>query len=155
MTYKDTINLPKTAFPMRASLAQREPKMLERWYADRLYEAIQEATAGRETFMLHDGPPYANGDIHIGHAVNKILKAFVVRCAAPAGYRATYAPGWVWPGLPRALQVETKTGKVGHRIDAASSRKKCREYAARQLDNQREDFKRLGGLGDWSNSWVS
>lgn len=155
MTYKDTINLPKTAFPMKASLAQREPKMLERWYADGLYEAIQKATAERETFMLHDGPPYANGDIHIGHAVNKILKDFVVRSALLAGYRAPYVPGWDCHGLPIELQVEKKTGKVGHKIDAATFRKKCREYAARQIDNQREDFKRLGGLGDWSNPYAS
>ncbi len=153
--YKKTINLPKTAFPMKASLAQREPAMLEQWYADGLYERLQEATEGRETFVLHDGPPYANGDIHIGHAVNKILKDFVVRSALLAGYRAPYVPGWDCHGLPIELQVEKKVGKVGQKVDAATFRQKCREYASRQIDNQREDFKRLGGLGDWANPYAT
>jgi len=153
--YKDTINLPKTAFPMKASLAQREPGMLEQWYADGLYERIQEATAGREAFVLHDGPPYANGDIHIGHAVNKVLKDFVVRSALMAGYRAPYVPGWDCHGLPIELQVEKKVGKVGQKVDAATFRQKCREYAEKQINNQRTDFKRLGGLGDWDNPYAT
>ena len=155
MDYKKTINLPKTAFPMKASLAQREPAMLAQWYADGLYERLQEATEGRETFVLHDGPPYANGDIHIGHAVNKILKDFVVRSALLAGYRAPYVPGWDCHGLPIELQVEKKVGKVGQKVDAATFRQKCREYASRQIDNQREDFKRLGGLGDWAHPYAT
>ncbi|MEE4304829.1 MAG: class I tRNA ligase family protein, partial [Wenzhouxiangella sp.] len=140
---------------MKASLAQREPNMLEQWYADGLYERIQEATKGRETFVLHDGPPYANGDIHIGHAVNKILKDFVVRSALLAGYRAPYVPGWDCHGLPIELQVEKKVGKVGQKVDAATFRQKCREYAEKQIDNQREDFKRLGGLGDWDHPYAT
>ncbi|QOC23626.1 isoleucine--tRNA ligase [Wenzhouxiangella sp. AB-CW3] len=155
MDYKDTINLPKTAFPMKASLANREPQMLKQWYDLDLYGRIQAATANRPAFVLHDGPPYANGDIHIGHAVNKVLKDIVVRSALMAGYRAPYIPGWDCHGLPIELQVEKKVGKVGHKVDAATFRQKCREYADRQIDNQREDFKRLGGLGDWSNPYAT
>ena len=163
MDYKDTINLPRTDFPMKASLAHREPEMLKHWYENRLYQKIQEATADRSAFILHDGPPYANGDIHIGHAVNKILKDFVVRSALVAGYRAPYIPGWDCHGLPIELQVEKKVGKVGHKhapgadpgVDAATFRQKCREYADKQIDNQREDFKRLGGLGDWDRPYAT
>ena len=155
MDYKDTINLPKTGFPMKASLAQREPDMLAEWYETDLYGRIQRATADRETFVLHDGPPYANGDIHIGHAVNKILKDVVVRSKLLAGYRAPYVPGWDCHGLPIELQVEKKVGKVGHKVDAATFRKKCREFAEKQIDRQREDFKRLGGLGDWDRPYAT
>ena len=155
MDYKDTINLPQTAFPMKASLANREPEMLKRWYELDLYARIQEATSDRPSFVLHDGPPYANGDIHIGHAVNKILKDIVVRSALMAGFRAPYIPGWDCHGLPIELQVEKKVGKVGHKVDAATFRQKCREYADRQIGNQREDFKRLGGLGDWDRPYAT
>ena len=155
MDYKDTINLPKTGFPMKASLANREPEMLKLWYEMDLYGRIQEATSDRPTFVLHDGPPYANGDIHIGHAVNKILKDIVVRSALMAGYRSPYIPGWDCHGLPIELQVEKKVGKVGQKVDAATFRQKCREYADRQIDNQREDFKRLGGLGDWARPYAT
>jgi len=155
MDYKDTINLPKTDFPMKASLAQREPEMLKQWFASRRYETIQAQTAERAAFVLHDGPPYANGDIHIGHAVNKILKDFVVRSALLSGYRAPYVPGWDCHGLPIELQVEKKVGKVGHKVDAKTFRQKCREYAGKQIDRQREDFKRLGGLADWDNPYAS
>jgi isoleucyl-tRNA synthetase len=155
MDYKDTINLPRTDFPMKASLANREPAMLQRWYELDLYGRIQSATADRPTFILHDGPPYANGDIHIGHAVNKVLKDIVVRSALMAGFRAPYIPGWDCHGLPIELQVEKKVGKVGHKVDAATFRQKCREYADRQIDNQREDFKRLGGLGDWAHPYAT
>ena len=155
MDYKDTINLPKTSFPMKASLAQREPEMLKQWFASRRYQKIQENTRQRPAFVLHDGPPYANGDIHIGHAVNKILKDFVVRSALLSGYRAPYVPGWDCHGLPIELQVEKKVGKVGHKVDARTFRQKCREYAGKQIDRQREDFKRLGGLADWDNPYAS
>ncbi|MGK7295876.1 MAG: isoleucine--tRNA ligase [Candidatus Wenzhouxiangella sp. M2_3B_020] len=155
MDYKDTINLPQTKFPMKAALAQREPKMLEHWFSSGLYARIQQGTADRPAFILHDGPPYANGDIHIGHAVNKILKDFVVRSALLAGYRAPYVPGWDCHGLPIELQVEKKIGKVGHKVDARTFRQKCREYAGKQIDRQREDFKRLGGLADWDNPYAS
>ncbi|TVQ32611.1 MAG: isoleucine--tRNA ligase [Wenzhouxiangella sp.] len=155
MDYKDTINLPRTAFPMKASLSTREPEMLKRWYEQSLYQRIQEATADRDAFILHDGPPYANGDIHIGHAVNKILKDIVVRSALLAGYRAPYVPGWDCHGLPIELQVEKKVGKVGQKVDATTFRQKCREYAGEQIDRQREDFKRLGGLGDWARPYAT
>jgi isoleucyl-tRNA synthetase len=155
MDYKDTINLPQTDFPMKASLATREPDMLKRWYEMDLYQRIQQATADRPSFVMHDGPPYANGDIHIGHAVNKILKDIVVRSALMAGFRAPYVPGWDCHGLPIELQVEKKVGKVGQKVDAATFRQKCREYADKQIDRQREDFKRLGGLGDWSRPYAT
>ena len=155
MDYKDTLNLPRTAFPMKASLAAREPQMLKRWQDGQLYQRIQEATAGRPGFVLHDGPPYANGDIHIGHAVNKILKDFVVRSALLAGYRSPYVPGWDCHGLPIELQVEKKVGKVGQKVDAATFRQKCREYADRQIENQSADFQRLGGLGDWARRYAT
>ncbi len=156
MDYKNTINLPKTDFPMKASLAQREPGMLADWYGRDLYAHIQQATAERpEKFILHDGPPYANGDIHIGHAVNKILKDFITRSALIAGFRSPYVPGWDCHGLPIELQVEKKVGKVGQKVDARTFRQKCREYADKQIDRQREDFKRLGVLGDWDHPYLS
>jgi len=155
MDYKDTINLPQTAFPMKASLATREPAMLKTWYEQALYQKIQTATADRDTFVMHDGPPYANGDIHIGHAVNKILKDIVVRSALLSGYRAPYIPGWDCHGLPIELQVEKKVGKVGQKVDAQTFRQKCREYAGKQIDRQREDFKRLGGLADWDKPYAT
>ncbi|MEE4296654.1 MAG: isoleucine--tRNA ligase [Wenzhouxiangella sp.] len=155
MDYKDTINLPQTAFAMKASLATREPQMLKRWQEQDLYGQIQDATLDRPAFVLHDGPPYANGDIHIGHAVNKILKDIVVRSALLSGYRAPYVPGWDCHGLPIELQVEKKVGKVGVKVDAETFRQKCREYADRQIENQSRDFQRLGGLGDWANRYAT
>lgn len=151
--YKDTINLPKTAFPMKAGLAQREPKMLAQWESEDRYASIREACKGRPMFILHDGPPYANGDIHIGHAVNKILKDMVVKSRLLSGFDAPYVPGWDCHGLPIELQVEKKVGKVGVKIEAGPFRQKCREYAARQINGQREDFKRLGVLGAWETPY--
>lgn len=153
--YKDTLNLPKTAFPMKASLAQREPQRLKQWQENGLYEKIREASAGRPTFILHDGPPYANGDLHVGHAVNKILKDIIVKSKTLNGYDAPYVPGWDCHGLPIELNVEKKVGKPGVKITAAEFREKCREYAARQIDGQREDFVRMGVLGDWSNPYLT
>jgi len=163
MDYKDTINLPQTDFPMKASLATREPEMLAAWQRERLYERIQQATADRPAFILHDGPPYANGDIHIGHAVNKILKDFIVRGALLSGHRSPYVPGWDCHGLPIELQVEKKIGKLGQKrapdadpgVDARTFRQHCRDYARLQIDRQREGFKRLGGLGDWDHPYAS
>jgi isoleucyl-tRNA synthetase len=152
--YKDTINLPKTDFAMKADLARREPGMLAEWEKSDRYGAIQRETAGREhAFILHDGPPYANGAIHLGHAVNKILKDVVVKSALLAGFRSPYVPGWDCHGLPIEVAVEKKVGKVGQKVDAATFRAKCREYAAQQIDLQRTDFKRLGVLGDWENPY--
>ena len=155
MDYKDTINLPNTAFPMKANLANREPQMLKQWEESGLYERIQEHTADRPLFILHDGPPYANGDIHIGHAVNKILKDMVIKSRLLAGFKSPYVPGWDCHGLPIELQVEKKVGKVGRKVDARTFRQKCREYADRQIDLQREGFKRLGVLGTWDNPYAS
>ncbi len=153
MDYKATINLPRTAFPMKANLANREPAMLKEWEDSDLYGRIQAHTAGRPLFVLHDGPPYANGDIHIGHAVNKVLKDMVVKSRLLAGFHAPYVPGWDCHGLPIELQVEKKVGKVGHKVDAATFRAKCRDYAGRQIDRQRTDFKRLGVLGAWETPY--
>ena len=153
--YKDTLNLPSTAFPMRANLSQREPQMLKRWYEEDLYGQIRSASAGRDPFVLVDGPPYANGQIHLGHAVNKILKDIVVKSRTLAGFDAPYIPGWDCHGLPIELQVEKKKGKVGKKLDAAAFRQACRDYALRQVDSQRDDFKRLGVLGDWDNPYLT
>jgi isoleucyl-tRNA synthetase len=155
MDYKDTINLPQTEFAMKANLANREPAMIAAWEQAGLYPLIQEQTAGRPTWVLHDGPPYANGDIHIGHAVNKILKDMVVKSRLLAGYRSPYVPGWDCHGLPIELQVEKKFGKVGQKVDAATFRKHCRDYAERQIDLQRDGFRRMGVLGDWYDPYMT
>ena len=152
--YKNTINLPQTSFAMKADLAKREPGMLAEWEKVHRYQQIQERTADREhAFILHDGPPYANGAIHLGHAVNKILKDIVVKSKLMSGLRSPYVPGWDCHGLPIEVAVEKKVGKVGQKVDADEFRKLCREYAAKQIDLQREDFKRLGVLGDWMNPY--
>ena len=126
--YKNTLNLPKTAFPMRGNLAQREPDMLRHWHDIDIYQKIQAATRGRPSFILHDGPPYANGDIHIGHAVNKILKDIIVKSRVLDGYQVPYVPGWDCHGLPIEHVVEKKHGKVGEKISATEFRARCREY---------------------------
>jgi isoleucyl-tRNA synthetase len=152
--YKHTINLPNTGFAMKADLAQREPAMLAEWESAQRYAALQAHTDQREhAFILHDGPPYANGKIHLGHAVNKILKDIVVRSKLMAGFRSPYVPGWDCHGLPIEIAVEKKYGKVGQKIDAETFRKHCRDYAAQQIDLQRADFKRLGVLGDWEKPY--
>ena len=152
--YKNTIHLPQTAFAMKADLPKREPGMLADWEKVKRYEQIQQRTAHRErAFILHDGPPYANGAIHLGHAVNKILKDIVVKSKLLAGWRSPYVPGWDCHGLPIEVAVEKKVGKVGQKVDAAEFRNLCREYAAKQIDLQRADFKRLGVLGEWENPY--
>jgi isoleucyl-tRNA synthetase len=152
--YTNTINLPRTGFSMKASLAQREPAMLAEWDAAERYADLQRRTAQRKhAFILHDGPPYANGAIHLGHAVNKILKDIVVRSKLLAGLRAPYVPGWDCHGLPIEIAVEKKYGKVGRKVNAKTFRRHCRDYAARQIDLQRQGFKRLGVLGDWANPY--
>ncbi|MET0069767.1 MAG: isoleucine--tRNA ligase [Candidatus Thiodiazotropha sp.] len=153
--YKHTLNLPQTDFPMRGNLAQREPEMLKRWQQNDLYKRIREVSAGRPGFILHDGPPYANGEIHIGHAVNKILKDVIVKSRTLDGYDAPYVPGWDCHGLPIELQVEKKIGKPGKKVTTGQFRKACREYAAKQVEGQREDFKRLGVFGDWDNPYLT
>ncbi len=153
--YKDTLNLPKTAFPMKANLAQREPAILARWEAMDLYGRIRQVAAGRDQFILHDGPPYANGEIHIGHAVNKVLKDIIVKSRTLDGLDAPYIPGWDCHGLPIELEVEKKKGKPGARLSPAAFRRACRNYAQRQVDGQRKDFKRLGVLGDWEHPYLT
>ncbi len=151
--YKPTIHLPATDFPMRGDLPKREPDALARWKQDGLYEQIQARTEGRPRYVLHDGPPYANGVIHLGHAVNKILKDVAVKSRLLSGFQAPYIPGWDCHGLPIEHAVEKKHGKVGSKLDAAAFRAKCREYAAEQIALQSTDFQRLGVLGDWDNPY--
>ncbi len=153
--YKQTLNLPSTAFPMKANLAQREPGILKRWEKEDIYSRIRKARAGCEKFILHDGPPYANGDIHIGHAVNKVLKDVVVKSKTLSGYDAPYVPGWDCHGLPIEHKVESKIGKAGVKVDYKTFRQKCRAYALRQIDGQRKDFIRLGVLGEWYNPYLT
>src|SRR5581483_9551941 len=148
--YRHTLNLPDTAFPMRGDLARREPGWVKDWQQRKLYQRIRDRAKGRPKFILHDGPPYANGDIHIGHAVNKILKDIVVKSKTLAGFDAPYVPGWDCHGLPIEHQVEKAHGK---NIPAAQFRKLCRDYAAQQIDRQRRDFIRLGVLGDWEHPY--
>ncbi|MFA0414203.1 isoleucine--tRNA ligase [Vibrio renipiscarius] len=151
--YKDTLNLPDTGFPMRGNLANREPEMLERWYKEDLYGEIRKAKKGKKSFVLHDGPPYANGDIHIGHALNKILKDIIIKSKTLSGFDAPYVPGWDCHGLPIELMVEKKVGKPGQKVTAAEFREKCREYAAGQVEGQKESFKRLGIMGEWDKPY--
>ncbi|MGB5605899.1 MAG: isoleucine--tRNA ligase [Gammaproteobacteria bacterium] len=153
--YKDTLNLPKTAFPMKGNLPVREPEILKRWEATDLYGRLRQAGQGRPRFVLHDGPPYANGDIHIGHAVNKVLKDIIVKSKTLSGFDAPYVPGWDCHGLPIELNVEKKVGKAGVKVDAATFRKACRDYAGRQVDGQRRDFIRLGVVGDWERPYLT
>ncbi|MEE1981023.1 isoleucine--tRNA ligase [Shewanella xiamenensis] len=153
--YKFTLNLPETEFPMRGNLANREPEMLERWTKDGLYQQIRDSRIGRTPFILHDGPPYANGSIHIGHSVNKILKDIIVKSKTMSGFDAPYVPGWDCHGLPIELKVEQKVGKPGQKISAAEFREECRKYAAEQVDGQRADFIRLGVLGDWQKPYLT
>ncbi|MCS3603313.1 isoleucyl-tRNA synthetase [Buttiauxella sp. BIGb0471] len=153
--FKSTLNLPETGFPMRGDLAKREPGMLARWNDDDLYGIIRNAKKGKKSFILHDGPPYANGSIHIGHSVNKILKDIIVKSKGLSGFDSPYVPGWDCHGLPIELKVEQLIGKPGEKVSAAEFRAACRKYAAEQVDGQREDFIRLGVLGDWSRPYLT
>ena len=155
MDYKQTINLPKTDFPMKADLANREPAMVAWWQSIDLYGQLRRKAAGRPKFVLLDGPPYANGAIHIGHAVNKILKDVIVKSRTLDGCDSPYVPGWDCHGLPIEQQVEKTHGRVGRKLDAKAFRAACREYAAAQVDAQREGFRRLGVLGDWERPYLT
>ncbi|HSN42097.1 MAG TPA: class I tRNA ligase family protein, partial [Burkholderiales bacterium] len=150
--YKKTLNLPDTPFPMRGDLARREPLMLKSWQERRLYERIRKASRGRPKFILHDGPPYANGDIHIGHAVNKILKDMIVKSKSLSGFDAPYVPGWDCHGLPIEHQIEKLHGK---NIAADRVRELCRAFAAEQVERQKKDFIRLGVFGDWERPYLT
>jgi isoleucyl-tRNA synthetase len=149
---KYKINQPETPFPMRGDLAKREPAWLKQWQDKKLYERIRASRKGAKKFILHDGPPYANGDIHIGHAVNKILKDIIIKAKTMSGFDAPYVPGWDCHGLPIELVVEKTHGK---NIDPAKFRELCRAYAAEQVERQKKDFIRLGVLGDWDNPYLT
>ncbi|WP_413494386.1 isoleucine--tRNA ligase [Morganella psychrotolerans] len=153
--YKNTLNLPETGFPMRGDLAKREPDMLKRWYKDSLYQAIRKAKTGKKTFILHDGPPYANGSIHIGHSVNKILKDIIIKSKGMSGFDSPYIPGWDCHGLPIEHKVEQLIGKPGDKVTPAEFRAACREYAKEQIEGQKADFIRLGVLGDWDHPYLT
>jgi isoleucyl-tRNA synthetase len=153
--YKSTINLPVTGFPMKADLAKREPEMLAAWERDDVYGKIRKVAKGRPTFILTDGPPYANGALHLGHSLNKILKDIIVKSRTLDGYDAPYVPGWDCHGLPIEMQVEKTHGRVGAKISPKAFRAACREYAIKQIDLQRGEFKRLGVLGDWDHPYLT
>src|SRR5437762_2196514 len=149
--YKDTLNLPRTEFPMKANLPAREPEMLKAWEETRLYQQIQKSRQGRELFVLHDGPPFANGDVHMGTALNKILKDFVVKSQTMLGKRAPYVPGWDCHGLP----IEYKVVKESRDLSPLEVRKRCDAFARKYVDLQRAQFKRLGVLGDWEHPYLT
>src|SRR5919109_1645450 len=149
--YKDTLNLPRTDFPMKANLATREPELLKSWNEAQLYQQIQKSREGREKFVLHDGPPFANGDVHMGTALNKILKDFVVKSQTMLGKRAPYVPGWDCHGLP----IEYKVVKESRDLSPLEVRKRCDAFARKWIDLQREQFRRLGVLGDWEHPYLT
>jgi isoleucyl-tRNA synthetase len=153
--WKDTVNLPRTDFPMRANLPTTEPQVIARWGHDRLYEQIGARRMGARRFVLHDGPPYANGDIHIGHALNKILKDFIVKSKTMAGYDSPYVPGWDCHGLPIELKVDRELGSKKSRMSVADFRRACRAYASRFVASQRQDFERLGVFGSWNEPYLT
>ena len=155
MDYKETLNLPRTDFQMKAELTKKEPETLKRWEETGLYGKLKELGSGRPKYTLHDGPPYANGNIHIGHALNKILKDIVIKSRFMSGYSTEYVPGWDCHGLPIELQVEKELGKQKSELSKSEIRKRCRAYAARFVDIQREDFKRLGVFGDWADPYLT
>src|SRR6266581_437546 len=156
MDYKDTLNLPRTDFSMKADLVTREPERLKKWESSQLYQRIQAHRAGAEKFVLHDGPPFANGDVHIGNALNKILKDIVVKYKTLRGFRSPYIPGWDCHGLPIEFKVTQEMRKAGNATsDAATIRTACDAYARRYIDIQRTQFKRLGILGDWDNPYLT
>ncbi|OTQ27453.1 isoleucine--tRNA ligase [Gilliamella apicola] len=151
--YKNTLNLPETGFPMRGDLAKREPAMLQNWYDKELYRKIRQVKKGKKAFILHDGPPYANGKLHIGHAVNKIIKDIIIKSKGLSGYDSPYIPGWDCHGLPIEQKVEEQVGKPGVKVTPAEFRQICRDYAASQVELQKADFIRMGVLGDWQNPY--
>ena len=151
--YKNTLNLPETGFPMRGDLAKREPAMLQNWYDKELYRKIRQVKKGKKAFILHDGPPYANGKLHIGHAVNKIIKDIIIKSKGLSSYDSPYIPGWDCHGLPIEQKVEEQVGKPGVKVTPAEFRQICRDYAASQVELQKADFIRMGVLGDWQNPY--
>ena len=152
---KDTLNLPQTGFPMKANLTQKEPEMLKFWEENKIYEKLQNKNSGSKHYILHDGPPYANGHIHIGHALNKILKDIIVKFKSMQGFYSPYIPGWDCHGLPIELQVDKNLGEKKDKVDILEKRKLCKEYAEKFVDIQREEFKRLGVMGDWAEPYLT
>src|SRR6266545_3490769 len=150
--YKDTLNLPETPFPMRGDLARREPQWVGQWREKGVYRRLRSIAKGRPRFVLHDGPPYANGDIHIGTAVNKILKDIIVKSRNMVGFDAAYVPGWDCHGMPIEVQIEKTYGK---NIPVEKTLSLARAYAAEQIERQKKDFQRLGVLGDWNNAYTT
>jgi isoleucyl-tRNA synthetase len=155
MDYKDTLNLPRTSFPMKANLPQREPEMLKHWQETGLYERLREQSQGREKYILHDGPPYANGHIHMGTAFNKVLKDIIVKSRQMGGFDAEYVPGWDCHGLPIEHEVDKRLGDKKAEMSQEAVRKACRAYAEKFIDVQRKEFMRLGVLGDWFNPYLT
>jgi len=153
--YKDTLNLPKTSFPMRANLPKREPEILKKWEEDRIYDRIRETSRGREKYILHDGPPYANGNIHLGTALNKILKDMIVKSRFMAGYDSEYVPGWDCHGLPIEHNVDKELGAKKLSMSEVEVRRYCRAYAEKYIEVQREEFKRLGVFGEWDDPYLT
>ncbi|MGO9952657.1 MAG: isoleucine--tRNA ligase [Dissulfurispiraceae bacterium] len=153
--YKDTLNLPQTDFPMKANLGQKEPEMLTFWEENRIYERMQEKNRGGKSYILHDGPPYANGNIHIGHALNKILKDIIVKYRSMRGYYSPYVPGWDCHGLPIELQVDKNLGQKKDSVSVSEKRQLCREYAEKFVNIQRDEFIRLGVFGDWMQPYLT
>ena len=153
--YNHTINLPKTEFPMRAGLPKREPGFLENWEKDDLYHELMKKNEGKPLFILHDGPPYANGNLHMGHALNKILKDVILRSRNVLGYHATYIPGWDTHGLPIERQAIKAYGMDRSKVSTAEFRSKCEEFAHEHVNTQRTEFKRLGVIGDWDRPYLT
>jgi isoleucyl-tRNA synthetase len=153
--YKHTLNLPHTDFAMKANLAEREPLRLKTWQEANLYQQIRELLAEAESFILHDGPPYANGHLHCGHALNKILKDMIVKSKSLSGFNAPFVPGWDCHGLPIELNVEKKVGKAGVKLDNKAFRTHCRAYANSQITIQRAEFERLGVCADWQHPYTT
>ncbi len=155
MDYKETLNLPKTDFPMRGNLPRREPELLEKWQQSGLNDRIDATNNGQKPFILHDGPPYANGHIHMGHALNKVLKDIIVKSKRMQGHYVPYVPGWDCHGLPIELMVDKKLGKKKREMSKADFRRLCRDYAAEWVKIQADEFKRLGIFGNWDNPYLT
>src|SRR3972149_11055924 len=153
--YKNTLNLPNTSFPMKANLAQKEPDFLARWDKNKIYTKLRQKYSGTKKYILHDGPPYANGHIHIGTALNKILKDIVVKIKSMDGYDAVYVPGWDCHGLPIEHEVDKSLGKNKAKLSVMEIRKLCGDYAIKFVDIQRDEFKRLGVLAEWENPYLT
>ena len=155
MDYKETLNLPKTGFPMKANLVKKEPEMIEKWDKDNLYQMIRKSSKDRKRYMLHDGPPYANGNIHMGTAFNKILKDIIIKSRQMAGFDTPYVPGWDCHGLPIEHKVDTELGPKKEEMSQVQIRHYCRSYAEKYVDIQRKEFKRLGVLGEWDRPYLT